>query len=92
MPGNWDTTTFFFSYTIIGVLPILFIVWKVLHRTRVCLFWCIICETLLTIYVQLIPPEEVTFFEEERKIIDDYEASFVSAKSRMDAFKKWVIG
>ncbi|KAK0435589.1 uncharacterized protein EV420DRAFT_298932 [Desarmillaria tabescens] len=26
MPGNWDTTTFFFSYTIIGVLPILFIV------------------------------------------------------------------
>ncbi|PBK80721.1 general amino acid permease AGP2 [Armillaria gallica] len=74
MPGNWDTTTFFFSYTIIGILPILFIVWKVLHRTR------------------LIRPEEVTFFEEERKIIDDYEASFVSAKSRMDAFKKWVIG
>ncbi|KAK0476032.1 general amino acid permease AGP2 [Armillaria novae-zelandiae] len=74
MPGNWDITTFFFSYTIIGVLPILFIVWKVLHRTR------------------LIRPEDVTFFEEERKIIDDYEASFVSAKSRMDVFKKWVIG
>ncbi|KAK0479452.1 general amino acid permease AGP2 [Armillaria luteobubalina] len=74
MPGNWDTTTFFFSYTIIGVLPILFIVWKVLHRTH------------------LIRPEDVTFFEEERKIIDDYEASFVSAKSRMDAFKKWIIG
>ncbi|KAK0492668.1 general amino acid permease AGP2 [Armillaria luteobubalina] len=68
MPGNWDTTMFFFSYTIIGVLPILFIVWKVLHRTH------------------LIRPEDVTFFEEERKIIDDYEASFVSAKSRMDAF------
>ncbi|PBK60400.1 general amino acid permease AGP2 [Armillaria solidipes] len=74
MPGNWDTTTFFFSYTIIGVLPILFIVWKVLHCTR------------------LIRPEEVTFFEEERKIVDDYEASFVSTKSRMDVFKKWVIG
>ncbi|KAK0437275.1 general amino acid permease AGP2 [Desarmillaria tabescens] len=74
MPGNWDTTTFFFSYTIIGVLPILFIVWKALHRTR------------------LIRPKEVTFFEEERKIIDDYEASFVNAESRMDAFKKWVIG
>ncbi|SJL18049.1 uncharacterized protein ARMOST_21620 [Armillaria ostoyae] len=28
MPGNWDTMTFFFSYTIIGVLPILFIIWK----------------------------------------------------------------
>ncbi|KAK0430676.1 amino acid permease/ SLC12A domain-containing protein [Armillaria borealis] len=40
MPGNWDTTTFFFSYTIVGVLPILFIVWKVLHRTRVHLFQC----------------------------------------------------
>ncbi|KAK0435871.1 general amino acid permease AGP2 [Armillaria borealis] len=74
MPGNWDTTTFFFSYTIIGVLPILFIVWKVLHHTR------------------LIRPKEVAFFEEERKIIDDYEALFVSAKSRMDMFKKWVIG
>ncbi|SJL18075.1 related to general amino acid permease (Agp2) [Armillaria ostoyae] len=74
MPGNWDTTTFFFSYTIVGILPILFIIWKVLHCT-----W-------------LIQPEEVTFFEEERKIVDDYEASFVSTKSRMDAFKKWVIG
>ncbi|KAK0191765.1 putative carnitine transport protein [Armillaria mellea] len=75
MPGNWDTTTFFFSYTIVGVLPILFIVWKILHRTR------------------LIRPEAVTFFEEERKVIDDYEDSFVGSKSGMDAFKKvgdWV--
>lgn len=43
MPDNWDTATFFFSYTIIGVLPFLFVIWKVLHRTRVRLFDVVIC-------------------------------------------------
>ncbi|SJL17266.1 related to carnitine transport protein [Armillaria ostoyae] len=74
LPDNWDTATFFFSYTIIGVLPILFVIWKVLHRTR------------------LLRPTEVTFFEEERRMIDDYEASFVNSTIRMDMLKKWVIG
>ncbi len=47
MPDNWDTATFFFSYTIIGVLPILFIIWKVLHHTRVRLFNVILCQSSL---------------------------------------------
>ncbi|KAK0434866.1 uncharacterized protein EV420DRAFT_1488369, partial [Desarmillaria tabescens] len=71
MPGNWDTTTFFFSYTIIGVLPILFIVLEGPTSYSVS----------LTIYVQLIRPKEVTFFEEERKIIDDYERPLLTQKA-----------
>ena len=34
LPGNWDVPTFFFSYTMIGVFPVLFITWKVLKRTK----------------------------------------------------------
>jgi amino acid transporter len=35
LPGKWDTTTFFFSYTMIGLVPLLFIFWKVIARTQV---------------------------------------------------------
>lgn len=35
LPGKWDTATFFFSYTMNGVVPLLFIFWKVIHKTRV---------------------------------------------------------
>jgi len=34
LPGKWDTTTFFFSYTMVGLVPLLFIFWKVIARTR----------------------------------------------------------
>ncbi|RAL05715.1 putative general amino acid permease (Agp2) [Aspergillus ibericus CBS 121593] len=34
LPGNWDLPTFFFSYTMIGVFPILYIGWKLWHRTK----------------------------------------------------------
>ena len=34
LPGMWDIPTFFFSYTMIGVFPILFIGWKVLKKTK----------------------------------------------------------
>ena len=34
LPGNWDVATFLFSYTMIGVFPVLFIGWKLLKRTR----------------------------------------------------------
>ncbi|KAL1872200.1 general amino acid permease agp2 [Paecilomyces lecythidis] len=34
LPGNWDIPTFFFSYTMIGVFPILFIGWKLIRRTK----------------------------------------------------------
>lgn len=34
LPGQWDIPTFLFSYTMIGVFPLLFIVWKLLKKTR----------------------------------------------------------
>ncbi|KAL2784347.1 amino acid permease/ SLC12A domain-containing protein [Aspergillus keveii] len=35
LPGNWDVPTFLFSYTMIGVFPVLYFGWKFLHRTEV---------------------------------------------------------
>jgi len=34
LPGSWDLPTFFFSYTMVGVFPILFVVWKLMKRTK----------------------------------------------------------
>jgi amino acid transporter len=34
LPGNWDIPTFLFSYTMIGVFPILFVSWKLLKKTK----------------------------------------------------------
>lgn len=34
LPGFWDIPTFLFSYTMIGVFPILFVVWKLIHKTK----------------------------------------------------------
>ncbi|KAL9100699.1 MAG: hypothetical protein Q9187_009335 [Circinaria calcarea] len=30
----WDVPTFFFSYAMIGVFPVLFVLWKVLKKTK----------------------------------------------------------
>lgn len=35
LPGNWDVPTFFFSYTMIGAFPIIYIGWKLLRSTKV---------------------------------------------------------
>lgn len=35
LPGNWDIPTFLFSYTMIGVFPVLYFGWKIVHRTQV---------------------------------------------------------
>ncbi|EXJ81965.1 hypothetical protein A1O1_08032 [Capronia coronata CBS 617.96] len=34
LPGFWDVPTFFFSYTMIGVFPILFVGWKLIKKTK----------------------------------------------------------
>lgn len=34
LPGHWNVTTFLFSYTMVGVFPVLFVAWKVLKRTK----------------------------------------------------------
>ncbi|KAL2863075.1 putative general amino acid permease (Agp2) [Aspergillus lucknowensis] len=35
LPGYWDVPTFLFSYTMIGVFPVLYFGWKFLHRTEI---------------------------------------------------------
>lgn len=32
---NWDIPTFLFSYAMIGIVPVLFVAWKLIHRTTV---------------------------------------------------------
>ncbi|CAL5874013.1 uncharacterized protein PFLUO_LOCUS8299 [Penicillium psychrofluorescens] len=34
LPGNWSIPTFLFSYTMIGVFPVLYFGWKVFHNTN----------------------------------------------------------
>lgn len=34
LPGKWSVSTFLFSYTMIGVFPLLFIGWKLLKKTK----------------------------------------------------------
>ncbi|KAI9734258.1 MAG: hypothetical protein M1834_002362 [Cirrosporium novae-zelandiae] len=35
LEGQWDVPTFFFSYTMIGVFPLLYIGWKVVKKTKI---------------------------------------------------------
>ena len=35
LPGKWDIPTFFFSYTMIGVFPIIFFGWKFWHKSHI---------------------------------------------------------
>jgi hypothetical protein len=35
LPGNWNITTFLFSYAMIGIVPMLFLFWKFFHKTQV---------------------------------------------------------
>ncbi|PBK78847.1 hypothetical protein ARMSODRAFT_1078319 [Armillaria solidipes] len=62
LPGQWNTTTFVFSYILAIALPILFGVYKVTRLTK----WR--------------PLTTISFFDEERKVIDDYERSFFLQK------------
>lgn len=34
LPGMWSVSTFLFSYTMIGVFPVLFVGWKILKKTK----------------------------------------------------------
>ncbi|KAF7526105.1 hypothetical protein PCG10_004336 [Penicillium crustosum] len=34
LPGNWSIPTFLFSYTMIGVFPVIYFGWKFFHRTK----------------------------------------------------------
>ncbi|KAH0614481.1 uncharacterized protein H6S33_000117 [Morchella sextelata] len=34
VPGNWDVPTFLFSYLMIFLFPVLFVLWKFIHKTK----------------------------------------------------------
>ena len=34
LPGEWDVPTFLFSYFMIGLFPILFFGWKLVHKSK----------------------------------------------------------
>lgn len=34
LPGNWNVTTFLFSYMMIFVFPVLFVGWKLVKKTK----------------------------------------------------------
>ncbi|KAM6500245.1 general amino acid permease AGP2 [Amanita muscaria] len=34
LPGRWNTLSFVFSYAMVGVVPVLYVIWKVLFRTQ----------------------------------------------------------
>jgi amino acid transporter len=34
LPGNWDVTTFIFSYAMVAITPIIFVVWKLIKKTK----------------------------------------------------------
>ena len=34
LPGEWDVPTFLFSYFMIGLFPILFFGWKLIHKSK----------------------------------------------------------
>ncbi|KAF2970775.1 hypothetical protein GQX73_g2761 [Xylaria multiplex] len=35
LPGNWDVASFLFSYTSVVAFPILYVGWKVIHKTKI---------------------------------------------------------
>ncbi|KAF9469326.1 amino acid permease-domain-containing protein [Collybia nuda] len=35
LPGHWDVAAFFFSYTMMAVIPLLFLFWKAVYKSKV---------------------------------------------------------
>ncbi|KAF9053945.1 general amino acid permease AGP2 [Hymenopellis radicata] len=69
--GNWNIPNFLFSYMMIGLCPVLFVGWKVYHKTP----WR--------------KPEDVTFFEAERELVDRYEDTFVEEIPSSRSLRVW---
>lgn len=34
LPGFWEPSTFVFSYFMVGLTPVLFVAWKLIHKTK----------------------------------------------------------
>ncbi|KAL0954516.1 hypothetical protein HGRIS_003483 [Hohenbuehelia grisea] len=59
IPGHWNVSAFLSSYAMVFVVPVLFVVWKLVKRSS----WHKL--------------EDITFFEEERRQVDAYEAELM---------------
>jgi len=64
----------------IGVLPALFVIWKVVHKTHVSPYLPYYDGILFDCDGQWRKLHEISFFEDERKIVDGHEA-YCSANS-----------
>lgn len=79
LKGKWDVPSFLFSYLMVAVVPVLFLIWKIVKKTTVrvphslqSLEYC-----LNILRIQWVRLEDITFFEQERAVIDAYEANTV---------------
>ena len=77
LPGKWDTTTFFFSYTMVGLFPLMFIFWKMAAKSQVRYERSSRLRSH-RLYSKWRALEDITFFEAERMKIDEYEAAMAS--------------
>jgi yeast amino acid transporter len=82
LPGRWDTATFFFSYTMLGVVPLLFAYYKLRHRTKVSVFSPFNMASSYLVHSQFADLASVNFFRNERAQVDRYEAAFKSEKTQ----------
>ncbi|KAJ3843201.1 general amino acid permease AGP2 [Lentinula raphanica] len=73
LPGRWDVPSFFFSYTMIGVLPILFTFWKLYRQTMVKCIDLILRLITDRPVLKMRKLEDIDFFETERLLVDRYE-------------------
>jgi amino acid transporter len=44
--GNWDVPNFLFSYLMVGVVPVLFVSWKIIKKTKVSIQFLHIVQSL----------------------------------------------
>lgn len=77
LPGNWDIPTFFFSYTMVGITPVLFLSWKIVHKTTVSMLHVMSTPIIADILNQWRRAQDVTFFEKERIEVDQYEDNYM---------------
>ena len=78
LPGLWGTPSFIFSYAMIGILPVLYVYWKIRYRTSVRVISSVYVNSEILIFLQWQKLETMTFFEKERQMVDQYEAEINS--------------
>lgn len=71
LTGRWNTITFIFSYGILVIVPVLYFGWKVWKKTKVRISHVSSqVRTPRLGIAQIVPLDEIRFFDEERKDLD----------------------